>query len=314
MVKNKSNTKQETLANYIEVMQEALSHNDYDAFEVARAMLDEAVSDIRNDEDLRKQMDTTNFGVLNHIFESELPLLLKTNKKAVKEVIKTIKEDSNLLAEFNFYNTIKEGYKGGMADKADAEYFLEKLVKIVSEDIDLKSVKASNKKLKKVMVENNICPSIFIDDESMGLYESGNIILTRKKTTANMVPLIESYDSVCKYMERHKNDEVRGKFDINEAISEYEDKLKATLNESEISFVKEITTFKGPIAEKRKMNLFNALKAECVKKIDEMLMENQNDDALRDLKGQIDGIEFSNESLVKDVAKLLEIRDILFDD
>lgn len=314
MKKNKSNTKQETLTNYIEIMQEALNHNDYDAFEVARAMLDEAVSDKRNDEGLKKQMDTTNFGVLNHIFESELPMLLKTNKKAVKEVIKTIKEDSNLLAEFNFYNTIKEGYKGDMPTKADAEYFLEKLVKIVSEDIDLQSVKSSNKKLRNIMKENNVCPSDFIDDEAMQLYESGNIILTKKKTTANMVPLIESYDSICKYMERHKDDEVENKFDINEAISVYEDKLKATLNESEMSFVKEITTFKGPIAEKRRTNLFNSLKNECIKKINEMLSENSENGELSSLKEQISGMEFSNETIVKDVAKLLEIRDILFDD
>ena len=129
-----------------------------------------------------------------------------------------------------------------------------------------------------------------------------------------MVPLIESYDSICKYMERHKDDEVENKFDINEAISVYEDKLKATLNESEMSFVKEITTFKGPIAEKRRTNLFNSLKNECIKKINEMLSENSENGELSSLKEQISGMEFSNETIVKDVAKLLEIRDILFDD
>ena len=45
-------------------------------------------------------MKTSNFGILNHIFEEQLPTLFKQNKKAVRDVVKLIKEDNNLKNEF----------------------------------------------------------------------------------------------------------------------------------------------------------------------------------------------------------------------
>lgn len=301
-------------SNYISIISEALKNNDYKAYEYVRDMLDEAVEDKRHEAELMKQLDTTNFGTLNHIFEQQLPVLFKSNKKAVRDVIKTIKEDKNLLGQFNFYHVIKEEYKGDVTDKVDEKTVLEKLVKIVCEDIDLGTVRESNRKLRKVMRENHIAPSEFVDDESMALYESGNIILTRKKTTSNMMPLIESYDAVCKYMTAHKNDKSRNSVDVNEMVREFEEKLKTNLNESEMSFVQQITDFKSPMAEQRKERLFNKFKNECIDKINKMLSEDSSNSELIGLKSQIEEQRFNKDTIVKDIAKLLEIRDILMDD
>lgn len=303
----------EEFANYISIMREALENNDFKAYEYVRDMLDEAIEDKKHEAELMQEMNTVNFGVLNHIFEQELPTLIKTNKKAVRNVIKTIKEDKNLLGQFNFYHIIKEEYKGDVTEKIDEKTILDKLVKIVSEDIDLGTVKASNNKLRKVMRENKIVPSNFVDDDSKALYESGNIILTRKKTASNTIPLIESYDAVCKYMEAHKNDSVKKKVDVDELVREFEEKLKTNLNESEMSFVKQITDFKSPMAEQRKEKLFNKFKNECITKVNEMLKEDSSNAGLISLKAQLDGYKFNNESIVKDIAKLLEIRDILME-
>lgn len=305
---------QEEFSNYIAIMNEALQKDDYKAYEYAKDMLEEAIDESKHQKKLMNEMNTTNFGVLNHIFENELPTLIKTNKKGVKEVIKTIKEDKNLKNEFNFYNVIKEQYNSKLAEIIIPETVLEKLTKIVCEDIDLKTVKASNKKLRDVMIENNITPSDFVDAESMKLYENGNVILTTKKTTNNMIPLLESYDAVCKWMTAHKDDKKPNGEDIDTLIENFENKLKTNLNESEISFVQEITDFKNPIAEKRKEKLFNKFKNECIDKINAMMKEDTDNVALKGLSDQINEMKFNKDSIVEDIAKLLEIRDILMDD
>lgn len=310
----KNNKYQEEFSNYINIMSEALQKEDYKAYEYAKDILEETIEESKHEKELMKEMDTTNFGVLNHIFENELPTLIKTNKKAVKDVINTIREDKNLKSQFDFYNVIKEQYNSKHAEIVTPEVVLAKLTEIVGESIDLKTIKASNKKLKDVMVENNIIPSDFVDEESKKLYESGDVILTTKKTTNNMIPLVESFDTVCKWMDAHKGDKKDEGKTPDELIREFEDKLRANLTESEISFVQQITDFRSPIAEQRKEKLFNKFKNECLDKINDMLKEDAENVELQSLGKQLDEMKFSKESIVKDIAKLLEIRDILMDD
>ena len=310
----KENKYQKEFSNYIEIMNEALKRNDFKAYNVAKSMLEETIEDSKQEEALLAEMNTNNFGILNHIFEQQLPTLIKSNKKAVRDVIKTIKEDKNLLGQFNFYNVVKNQYKGDAANLVEAKEALEKLAEISVKGIDQKTVKESNKKLRKVMLENNVVPTEFVDEENKQLYESGHVILTRKKTTANMIPLIESYHNICQYMENHKNDAVKESKNPDELIREFEEKLKNNLNESEISFVQQITDFRTPIAEQRKEKLFNKFKNECLEKINAMLKEDAENSGLIDLSKQINEMTFNKNNIVKDIAKLLEIRDILMDD
>jgi uncharacterized coiled-coil DUF342 family protein len=81
-----------------------------------------------------------------------------------------------------------------------------------------------------------------------------------------------------------------------------------------MSFVQEITDFRSPIAEKRKEKLFNKFKDECITKINDMLKEDGDNAELKGLSEQINEMTFDKNNIVKDIAKLLEIRDILMDD
>ena len=129
-----------------------------------------------------------------------------------------------------------------------------------------------------------------------------------------MIPLIESYHTVCQYMENHKNDVIKENKNIDDLISEFEDKMKTNLNESEMSFVQQITDFRSPIAEQRKEKLFNKLKEDCLTAITSMLKEDSNNEELKGLSNQLNEMVFDKNNIVKDIAKLLEIRDILMDD
>ena len=66
-------------------------------------------------------------------------------------------------------------------------------------------------------------------------------------------------------------------------------------------------------AEQRKEKLFNKFKNECITKVNEMIKEDSNNVELESLKKQLEEQKFNKDSIVQDIAKLLEIRDILLD-
>lgn len=301
-------------SNYINIMSEALKREDFKAYEYTKSMLDECIEEYKENKALMNEMKTSNFGVLNHIFESQLPTLLKVNKKAVRDVVKAIREDVNLRSEFNFYNVIKNQYNSDLSSKIGAEVMLNEITDVIINNINQDTVIDSNKKLRKIMEDNNVIPIDYVDDDSRKLYESGHILLTNKKKASNMIALMESQKSVCEYMENHKVINDTKKKDVGSLIEEFENKLKTNLNESEMSFVKQITDFKSPIAEQRKEKLFNKFKNECVEKLNKMLKEDKNNESLKSLSKQIGEMKYNNESIVGDIAKLLEIRDILSND
>lgn len=301
-------------SNYINIMSEALKREDFKAYEYTKSMLDECIEECKENKALMNEMKTSNFGVLNHIFESQLPTLLKANKKAVRDVVKAIREDVNLRSEFNFYNVIKNQYNSDLSSKIGAEAMLNEIADVIINNINQDTVIDSNKKLRKIMEDNNVVPIDYVDDDSRKLYESGHILLTNKKKASNMIALMESQKSVCEYMENHKVINDAKKKDVGSLIEEFENKLKTNLNESEMSFVKQITDFKSPIAEQRKEKLFNKFKNECVEKLNKMLKEDKGNESLKSLSKQIGEMKYNNESIVGDIAKLLEIRDILSND
>jgi hypothetical protein len=312
-VNMKKNKYQEEFSNYISIMNEALQKNDFKAYDYVKEMLDEAVEDSRHENELAAELNTNNFGILNHIFEERLPELFKNNKKVVRDVVKLIKEDSNLSSQFNYYNAIRN-YRGKMADILKPEELAQKLYEAVVPTINRETLLKSNAKFRNILKENNIIPTDFINDEMRTLYESGHNIFTKKNSVVNVATLAESTNNICEYMNKHKGDAINESVDPSKLVKNFESKLKDTLTESEMSFVQQITDFRSPIAEKRKEKLFNKFKNECIEKINQMLKEDAENTELKQLKSQLEEQKFNKESIVKDIAKLLEIRDILMDD
>lgn len=305
---------QDIFSKYIGLMNESLKHENFNGYNMVKEMLDETIEEFKEKKSLNEQLNTTNFGILNHLFEEALPTLLKRNKKAVKNVIKTIKEDKNLMSEFNFYNSLKTQFSNDKWNiMGDSLKTLDYIAEETKKNIDSATLNDSNKKLMNVMKENNVTPLSMIDEDDKKLYNDGNIILSLRKKPSNLAKLSESYKSVADYMSKHSSVKVNESKTPMSMIGDYEKKLKDNLTESEISFVQQITDFKSPIAETRKKKLFDKFKNECISKINDMISENSDNSDLKGLKEQLESTVFNNETIVKDIAKLLEIRDILLD-
>lgn len=294
-------------SHYANVIAEALSKGDLSTYRAADALLKESVSAYEMEKKLEAQLNTRNFGVLNHIFEQELPRLFKTNKKAVREVVKLIKEDKNLLNQFNFYKALKE-YN---SSSVDSETYLKRLVEEFDNKINHENLccAISNEKLRDTLIENNVVPSEFIDEKDMSLYEDVETLTCTKILLSNTLSILEAEKRVANMLnESKKVEDSKPKVD---AIREFEENMRDTLTESEIDLVKTITSAREPIAEAKREKLFNSYRDECIKKVDEMIASEPYNDELKGLKQQIESKTYNKETIVEDMAKLLAIRDVL---
>lgn len=292
---------------YANVIAEALTKGDLNTYKAADTLLKESVSAYETERKLERQLDTNNFGVLNHIFEQELPRLFKSNKKAVKEVVKLIKEDKNLFNQFNLYKALKDYSSASV----DSETYVKRLMETFDNKInhDYASCAESNKKFRNKLVENNVMPSDFIDDKHMELYENIGALISSKTNLSNTMSLLEAEKKVADMLKENKK-EVATKQKVD-AIREFEENMKETLTESEIDLVKTITSAREPLAEARREKLFNAYRDECIKKVNEMIEAEPSNEELKGLKSQIESKTYNKESIVEDMAKLLAIRDVL---
>ena len=290
---------------YIEKALESLSNNNFDEYEDFMKKADDMYRLYR--EDSKLTYECVNFGMANYIFEDALPYLFKTNKKIVKEFINTIKSDSNLLNQFKFQQALRN-----VNENIDAHAYVSSALELVKNDINVKTLKESNKKLFNLIKENNIRPTKQIDESILSYFESCDYLLNNKCKLSNLSKINENINNVVNYVKTQTtiNESKENLFNI---IEEFEKKYNNVLTEEEKSFVKEIIDDKSTNVLEKKEQLFNKFKNECITIINTLLESSDNDDSegLNEIKYQIENKVFCESTLVTDIAKLLEIRDIL---
>jgi len=265
----------------------------------------ERYKEIVNDEDATINMNFTN---LNATVESVLPKLLIKDKKTVSECIKMIKEDKNLSAQFKFCNALRNFNCEG-----DAKDYINESLKLVENDIDFKTLKKSNRKFAKFLIEHKIRPTQELSEEEIKFNNSCDYLLTHKKTLNNLTEITNSINEVSKYIVENRK-EAKEKVDILAMAEQVEKKLNS-LNEAEQALVKDIMMANSSGAEYRRQNLFNKIKNECIEKINKMISENDGSEKERllNLKETIMLKEYDKNNIVGDIAKLLEIGAVLSD-
>lgn len=287
---------------------DALTSGDMELAEQYHQQMEDAYERYKeavNDEDITIGMNFTN---LNATFESVLPKLLIKDKKTVSKCIKMIKEDKNLSAQFKFYNALRQFNCEG-----DAKDYINESLDLVKSDIDHKTLKESNKKFAKFLIEHNIKPTKELDEEQIKFNNSCDYLLTHKKSLTNLTEVTNNINDISKYIVEHRK-ENKEKIDVLTMAENVEKKLNA-LNEDERALVKDIMVAGSSLAEQRRQNLFNKIKNECIEKIDKMISENEGDEKERllNLKETIMLKEYDKNNIVGDIAKLLEIGAVLSD-
>lgn len=280
-------------------------------FVLYESLIDEATKEY---EEYKRETALTyeckNFGMANYIFEDALPKLFKNNKKAVKEFINTIKEDKNLLSQFQFYKALEKNN-----DKIDTKEYVVESLEIATSRVNPKTINESVKKLNNIIKKYNIKPNDFISENDMKLFEDCHYVFSNKKKLNNLLEVNDSINSIVEYTKNNYNLIKEDNKNYLKLIENFEAKYNNLLTEEEKDFVKEIMDFKSEDRNNKKEKLFYKIKEECVSTIDKLLSEASDEDksGLNAIKEQIMPKTYCSETLIKDMAKLLEIRDILLD-
>ena len=259
-------------------------------------------------EDIQVADEYSNFGVYNEMFENALPLLFKENKKMVKKFISTIKEDKNLLNQFKFIKSLEK-----YSNELDAVSYINEALSLFHSNVDIKTIDKSNAKLYSILESNGIKIDKSVIKDKAHLFETCDYLFKNKKKMTNLSDVNLKIKDLSESIVKSNKKVNENKKDSFKLIDEFETKYGSLLNEQEKDFIKEI--FNNNSKDAKKEKLFNSLKNECLNIINTMIKESSEDEqyGLNAIKEQISSKEFCNESLVQDIAKLLEIRDILKD-
>lgn len=289
---------------YIAKAEEAMKNKHFDEYDDMMKKADEYYK--LYCEDSKLTYECTNFGMANYIFEDALPMLFKKNKKVVKEFIDTIKNDKNLLYQFKFHNALKNINEG-----IDKRLYINEALKLLKNNVNSKTLSISNDKIFKLIKENNIRPTSVIDECVLKYYESCDYLFKYNPKLSNLNKINENLNNIIDFCTYKPNDV--SSLDFNNMMESFEAKYKNILTEEEKSIVKEIMDVKSVNASEKKAKLFNKFKNECIETISSLLETANNDDreGLEAIQEQLNNMMFCENTLVQDIAKLLEIRDIL---
>ena len=290
---------------YVSKAEEALRNNYFEEYDEMMKKADEYYKLYR--EDSKLTYECTNFGMANYIFEDALPTLFKTNKNVIKEFIDTIKNDKNLLYQFKFHNALKNINEG-----VDKRVYINEALQLLKKNVNIKTLNESNDKIFKLIKENNIRPSQVINENILEYFASCDFLFKNDSKLNNLNNINENLNNVINYCTNKKN-VVESSFNFSNMMESFEAKYKNILTEEEQSLVKEIIAAKSAQANENKVKLFNKFKTECIETIN-TLLENANTDekdGLETIQEQLNNMMFCENTLVQDIAKLLEIRDIL---
>lgn len=286
----------------------ALKSGDMEAAEKFHQEMEDAYERYKEAANYESMIQNAQFSTLNATLESVIPKLYIGKKNSVlKECKDIIRGDKNLYAQYKFFNALKSFN----CDTNASDYVNESL-ELVSKDIDVKTLAESNRKLANFILKHNLkCDKL--DDSTVKFNESCDYLLGNRKKLTNLTEVTNNVKVVSDYITENK-----GKFDSTSSILEKMNKLNdsmKSLNESEIELVNTIVSAKSPTLESRRKKLFDKIKNECISIINNVISESNGDEKQRliSMKETVLMKEYDSSSVVKDIAKLLEIGSILSD-
>lgn len=310
-----NNSKTDTLFNKwekaVKSWASAIKKGDIEVADIMQKRVNDAYSEYKADNEYKDSTVNATAGELGEMFESSLPILFVKNKMAVGEIINMIMEDRNLKYQLQFFEAMKD-YDGTI----NAKDYINESLALISKNIDLKTLKESNKKLGKLLVKYNIGRdmSLRLDESKDEYLKAASYLLSHKKTINNLSVVAKNATIVENYINSHKNVINENRIDIKK-LTEAFDKKMSMLNEDERALVNDIINSKSHVAEQRQRRFFNSLKEKCISKIDKMISESNEEEknSLNELKEELKAMEYCKESIVKDTAKLLEVGSVLED-
>lgn len=268
--------------------------------------------------DAINSVDDIPFGTVKALFESVSDKLFSTakGKSLIGKYIKSIKENKSLCKEYAFYNLIR--HPQAITDVTS--YIME--AKKLCDGVDSEKCQKAENKVKSIvkecLKETNASVEDINDVISHNLInEDANFILKNK-------PNFDNIGHWCGHMENLKTfvvenqpntvvNENSGK-SVKELVSELEAMFSGNLNEWENRVVRDISL--ANISNADKKELFENYKNECISAMDERLKNSEIEDKSQifAMKTQLESKEYNAETIVEDLLKFSELKNIIVED
>lgn len=247
------------------------------------------------------------FGLMNYIMESNVEKLLKDKKSLIKEYIELIKKDKNLSSQYMFISALQ---KYNLVN--EAKNYINEALSLSSNKINRGGLYESNMKVYKFLKKNHIIKEN-IDNENRHFFENCDFLIKNKKKPSNLNQITKVINEASDYIEKHKKIVSESEtHSIDYLINEYNQKYSSILNEGEKTLIQEMLNPTERNSEKKE-KAFTSLKTECIELVNGMITESSIEDKenLLTLKEGLLSMEYNDENIIKDAAKLLEIKSVL---
>ncbi|MCD8206817.1 MAG: hypothetical protein LUD72_02660 [Bacteroidales bacterium] len=252
-----------------------------------------AFLEVRDDDKLYGE--NRNFGVIYHIFESNMDSLLstKTGREVLKEFTSKIKKDKVLKEEFDAYECLTSG-----RDIESAELFVNEatshLPSFTADDLKYKHEDLLST-LRKV---ENLDEMVEIPDDDMALYEAIEYLMLNKATIKNADQVSNSKAVIREYVEKT--------VEKPEPEPEKTEKMdEALLNDDEKKLVEEY------MGAEDKEKLFGDYKKRVIGKLNEAIQNDGDKDRWDDVYRSICEKRFNEKTALYEIAQMVEIENIL---
>lgn len=232
----------------------------------------------------------------------------KKKGKQIGNIINKIKNDKILFEQFKVYNclTNKDNWLG-----VNPEYS-EKYVNEVASSINpinLKEAKSHNKKLIEMIVNSGLDENVAIDDETIGLYESIECLLFKRKTLSGINRLTEAKENISQYLRERVITEKKEVNDFNTKLSELTEKYENELNDDEKKLIEQVQNAND------KESMFNEYKTKTLNTLSESLKTYEGNDKkeLQEVINKINEKKFNEKTMLVDLAEMIEVMNVIED-
>ena len=251
--------------------------------------------------------ESRNFGVAYRVFEANIPKLYgsKAGKKKMGAILKLLKEDKVLNAEFKVFDKLTHA-----ANISEGRLFAKDVIGLC-EAFDAKTLREHNEKFIKLIRKCGLDEYVEIPEDEMRLFESiAYCMAERKENFKNVEDLHRNYSVIAEHVGR-KQTAVNEAKPSDETIDEAYDRLMEdlssdnSLNEEEQKLIADMSESR----EKREKT-FNENKEKTLGLLREG-MDECSEDGKAKLKAVIESIEgrsFNDRSAIADVAEFMEIQ------
>lgn len=249
--------------------------------------------------------DHRNFGVMYKVFEQNAKKLYesKKNTEDIGSMLRYIKENKVLKAQFDIYNNLVHPI-----NVVNEEKFVESVVTLAKR-YPKSVLKENNDKFIKLMKLCGLNEMIDIPSDEMELYEAVEYVTVNEPNMTN----INKYNEVKTFLaesvkERNKNMENVDIDKIYESkINELSEKYDGLLNEDEKKFIEKLS---HPSVNKEAM--FEEVKSEAAIAIRKQLAEDEgNTEHWNEILEQIESKSYSHENAIVDIAEMINVKNTL---